>query len=1322
MRAAVIGGGISGLVSAYVLAKAGVEVVLYEKEDSLGGHAKTVTIDGVDLDLCFMVFNRVTYPNMMEFFESLGVDMEISDMSFSVSLDKGQGCEWSSRNGMSVCGSIWSCSSEKVMSCSAFSVLSFCRNHHALQIFGRPQWLTVRSRSRSYVDKVIELLESLGCQIKTGCEVRSVLQYGEGRIEIRGDDFQRVYDGCIMAVHAPDALRMLGNQATFEEKRVLGAFQYVYSDIFLHRDKNFMPRNPAAWSAWNFLGSTGGKVCLTYWLNVVQNIEETRLPFLVTLNPDHTPEHTLFKWSTSHPVPSVAASKASLELDHIQGKRGIWFCGAYQGYGFHEDGLKAGMIAAHGMLGKSCAILANPKHMEPSLMEKGARIFVARFLRQFISTGCLIFLEEGGTIFTFEGAQKNCPLKTVLRIHNPQFYWKVMTEADLGLADSYINGDFSFVDKDEGLLNLFLSEHEDLEVAQMRKVSLLIQKARVSKGHEVLEIGCGWGTLAIEIVKQTGCKYTGITLSEEQLKYAEMKVKEAGLQDHIRLYLCDYRQLPKANKYDRIISCEMIEAVGHDYMEEFFGCCESLLAEHGLLLLQFISVPDQCYDEHRLSPGFIKEYIFPGGCLPSLNRITSAMTSSSRLCVEDLENIGIHYYQTLRCWRKNFLEKQSKILALGFSEKFIRTWEYYFDYCAAGFKSRTLGDYQFQIPFSLEPFFNNSKLKVFSGECNEIFVESESSHSMTPKFQLESVKLSGSGIHATFPKFLYNQHDLEYVDFSDSNLKGEFPNWLLENNTNLNTLVLRNNSLSGPFRMPIQPHWHLDTLHVSKNFFQGNIPLEIGVYFPRLVYLNLSRNDFNGSIPSSIGDMNSLKFLDLSHNQLTGEIPEHLVIGCFNLEYLVLSENSLHGQLFYKKIYLRKLARLHLDANYCTGEIPKSLSNCSPLEGLYMSDNNLYGNIPAWLGNLSSLNDIMMAINHLQGPIPLEFCQLNYLEILDLSENNISGTLPSCSSHSTIQQVHLSKNMLYGPLKYGTFFNRSSIVTLDLSYNSFSGNIPYWIERLTRLRYLILANNNLEGEVPNQLCRLKQLRLIDLSNNNLFGQIPGCLDNTSLHNNGDNDGSSAPTFNPNRTTTYFVGPSILEKEESEIPPQIGKLTSIRALNFSHNNLTGVIPVSFSNLKQVESLDVSYNNLNGKIPPQLVELNVLAVFSVAHNNLSGKIPEWTAQFTTFKEDSYEGNPLLCGKPLPDCDVAAVPEASNEEDGNSLIDMGSFYITFTSSYVIVILAIIGVLYVNPYWRRRWFYLIENWMTSCFYFIVDNLIPTRFYRASIFNSTRN
>ncbi|MBA0681538.1 hypothetical protein Goari_023334, partial [Gossypium aridum] len=132
-------------------------------------------------------------------------------------------------------------------------------------------------------------------------------------------------------------------------------------------------------------------------------------------------------------------------------------------------------------------------------------------------------------------------------------------------------------------------------------------------------------------------------------------------------------------------------------MEDFFGCCESVLADDGLLVLQFISIPEERYNEYRRSSDFIKEYIFPGGCLPSLARITTAMNAASRLCVEHVENIGLHYYQTLRYWRKNFLEKQSKIHALGFNDKFIRTWEYYFDYCAAGFKSNTLGNYQVSL-------------------------------------------------------------------------------------------------------------------------------------------------------------------------------------------------------------------------------------------------------------------------------------------------------------------------------------------------------------------------------------------------------------------------------------------------------------------------------------------------------------------------------------------------------------------------------------------------------------------------------------------------
>ncbi|KAL0718893.1 hypothetical protein Bca4012_068216 [Brassica carinata] len=819
MRVAVIGGGISGLGSAYVLSKEyGIEeVVLFEKEQSLGGHAKTVRFDGVDFDIGFIVFNTVTYPNMIEFFKSLRVDMEIADMSFSVSLDNGRGCEWGCRSLSSlfaqkrnilnpyfwkmiteikkfkedvlkyledqernldldrtktlgeflkshgysdlfqkaylvpVCSLIWSCPADSVLNFSAYSVLSFCRNHHLLQIFGRPQWLTVAGRSQTYVAKVRAELEQRGCKIRTSCKVQSVVTSEDGCVIVTTEDgSQEVYDKCIFTVHAPDTLKLLGEQVTDDETRVLGAFQYAYSDLYLHRDTDLMPRNTAAWSAWNFLGDSENKASLTYWLNIIQNLGEERDPYFLTINPEHTPKETLYKWTTGHPLPSVSTWKASQELHKIQGKRGIWFCGAYQ--------------AAQGLLGKHMVTpLSNPKHMVPSLTEKGARI-----------------LEEGGSVYTFAGKDSRCQLKSVLVIHSPQFYWKVMTQADLGLADAYINGDFSFVDKERGLLYLlmiliankelnsnnsnhakkrgwwtpmfltaslasaksflkhvarqntltqarrnisrhydlsnelfalflddtmtyssavFKSNDEDLRTAQMRKISLLIDKsgtfqARIKKSHEVLEIGCGWGTLAIEVVRRTGCKYTGITLSIEQLKYAEAKVKEAGLEDHIKFELCDYRQLSDAQKYDRIISCEMLEAVGHEFMETFFSHCEAALAEDGIFVLQFISIPEERYDEYRLSSDFIKEYIFPGGCLPSLARVTSAMASSSRLCVENVENIGIHYYQTLRCWRKTFLERQKQIIDLGFDDKFIRTWEYYFDYCAAGFKTLTLGNYQ----------------------------------------------------------------------------------------------------------------------------------------------------------------------------------------------------------------------------------------------------------------------------------------------------------------------------------------------------------------------------------------------------------------------------------------------------------------------------------------------------------------------------------------------------------------------------------------------------------------------------------------------------
>jgi len=241
----------------------------------------------------------------------------------------------------------------------------------------------------------------------------------------------------------------------------------------------------------------------------------------------------------------------------------------------------------------------------------------------------------------------------------------------------------------------FEHEGQPLEDAQQAKYRRLCEKLRIGPEHHVLEVGCGWGGFAIHAARERGCRVTGITLSTEQAAEARRRVAEAGLSDQIGIVICDYRQMQGA--YDRIVSIEMIEAVGYDGLPAYFANLDRLLAPEGVIGIQAITVPDQRLERYRRGTDWIREYIFPGAFCPPLASMVDAMRTSSELQVEGIENIGIHYATTLRVWRERFMANADRVRGLGFSDEFIRTWEFYLAFCEAGFRTRALGDLQMVI-------------------------------------------------------------------------------------------------------------------------------------------------------------------------------------------------------------------------------------------------------------------------------------------------------------------------------------------------------------------------------------------------------------------------------------------------------------------------------------------------------------------------------------------------------------------------------------------------------------------------------------------------
>ncbi len=236
---------------------------------------------------------------------------------------------------------------------------------------------------------------------------------------------------------------------------------------------------------------------------------------------------------------------------------------------------------------------------------------------------------------------------------------------------------------------IFLNENSTMEEASFEKLDRICRKLELKFEHRLIEIGSGWGSFAIHAAKHYGCHVTTTTISKEQHKLANQRIKQQGLEDLIDIKLCDYRDLK--GKFDKLVSIEMIEAVGHEFLPQYFSTCSSLLKKDGQMLIQGITMPDQRYQQYLKTSDFIQQFIFPGSCVPSLTAMVDAVTKASDLRVNHIEDIGPHYATTLRAWLETFMAKLEDVKLYGYGDDFIRLWEYYFCYCEAGFKERYTG-------------------------------------------------------------------------------------------------------------------------------------------------------------------------------------------------------------------------------------------------------------------------------------------------------------------------------------------------------------------------------------------------------------------------------------------------------------------------------------------------------------------------------------------------------------------------------------------------------------------------------------------------------
>ena len=292
--------------------------------------------------------------------------------------------------------------------------------------------------------------------------------------------------------------------------------------------------------------------------------------------------------------------------------------------------------------------------------------------------------------------------KGLARLTHPLFkayHWlhrNTLRGSRTNIAQHYdLSNEFYQLFLDETLMYscaVFPDPSSTLHEASVAKNDLICRKLQLKPGDHLLEIGTGWGGFALHAAQHYGCRITTTTISERQWELATRRIAESGLSERVTVLFQDYRTLQ--GRYDKIVSIEMLEAVGHTYYDTYFRRCSELLAPDGLMLLQTITIADRTFEEAKHRVDFIQRYIFPGGCLPSVAAITQSLARHTDLAVFHLDDIGPHYVTTLQRWRDRFVDQLDAVRALGFSDRFIRMWLFYLGYCEGGFAERAISNVQ----------------------------------------------------------------------------------------------------------------------------------------------------------------------------------------------------------------------------------------------------------------------------------------------------------------------------------------------------------------------------------------------------------------------------------------------------------------------------------------------------------------------------------------------------------------------------------------------------------------------------------------------------